>query len=33
MEYANAHILAGGMLVFSFLVLLFLYARGWNRVA
>ena len=33
MEYANAHLLAGGMLVFSFLVLLFLYARGWNRVA
>lgn len=32
MEYANAHILAGGMLVFSFLVLLFLYARGWHRV-
>lgn len=32
MEYANAHILAGGMLVFSFLVLLLLYARGWNRV-
>jgi molybdate transport system permease protein len=32
MEYANAHILAGGMLVFSFVVLLFLYARGWNRV-
>lgn len=33
MEYANAHILAGGMLVFSFLVLWLLYARGWNRVA
>lgn len=33
MEYANAHVLAGGMLAFSFLVLLFLYARGWNRVA
>lgn len=32
MEYANAHILAAGMLAFSFLVLLFLYARGWNRV-
>lgn len=31
MEYANAHVLAGGMLVFSFLVLLLLYARGWNR--
>jgi molybdate transport system permease protein len=33
MEYANAHILAGGMLVFSFLALLLLYARGWNRLA
>lgn len=33
MEYANAHVLAGGMLTFSFLVLLFLYARGWNRTA
>lgn len=33
MEYANAHLLAGGMLAFSFLVLLVLYARGWNRVA
>lgn len=32
MEYANAHILAGGMLLFSFLVLWLLYARGWNRV-
>ncbi len=32
MEYANAHVLAGGMLAFSFLVLLLLYARGWNRV-
>lgn len=31
MEYANAHWLAGGMLVFSFLVLLLLYSRGWNR--
>ena len=31
MEYANAHWLAGGMLCFSFLVLLVLYARGWNR--
>lgn len=32
MEYANAHWLAAGMLCFSFLVLLVLYARGWNRV-
>jgi len=32
MQYANAHILAGGMLVFSFAVLLFLYSRGWARV-
>jgi len=31
MEYANAHWLAGGMLCFSFLVLLVLYSRGWNR--
>ena len=31
MEYANAHWLAGGMLAFSFLVLLVLYARGGNR--
>ncbi|OIQ77060.1 molybdenum transport system permease protein ModB [mine drainage metagenome] len=31
MEYANAHALAGGMLSFSFLVLLVLYSRGWNR--
>jgi molybdate transport system permease protein len=31
MEYANAHWLAGGMLCFSFLVLLLLYSRGWNR--
>jgi molybdate transport system permease protein len=31
LEYANAHWLAGGMLVFSFLVLLVLYSRGWNR--
>lgn len=33
MEYANAHVLAGGMLAFSFCVLLFLYARGWQRVS
>jgi molybdate transport system permease protein len=33
MEYANAHWLAGGMLCFSFLVLLLLYSRGWNRPA
>jgi molybdate transport system permease protein len=33
MEYANAHVLAAGMLAFSFLVLLVLYARGWHRVA
>jgi len=31
LEYANAHWLAGGMLVFSFVVLLALYGRGWNR--
>jgi molybdate transport system permease protein len=31
MEYANAHWLAGGMLCFSFVVLLLLYSRGWNR--
>jgi molybdate transport system permease protein len=31
MEYANAHWLAAGMLCFSFLVLLSLYSRGWNR--
>jgi molybdate transport system permease protein len=31
MEYTNAHWLAGGMLCFSFLVLLVLYSRGWNR--
>ncbi len=33
MEYANAHWLAGGMLVFSFSVLLLLYSRGWSRPA
>jgi molybdate transport system permease protein len=32
MEYAHAHWLAGGMLGFSFLVLLLLYSRGWNRL-
>ncbi len=31
MEYGHAHWLAGGMLCFSFLVLLLLYSRGWNR--
>ena len=31
LEYANAHWLASGMLVFSFAVLLLLYSRGWNR--
>jgi molybdate transport system permease protein len=33
LEYGNAHWLAGGMLVFSFVVLLLLYSRGWNRQA
>ena len=31
MEYANAHWLSGGMLVFSFAVLLLLYSRSWSR--
>jgi molybdate transport system permease protein len=31
LEYANAHWLAGGMLVFSFAALLLLYSRGWRR--
>jgi len=31
LEYQSAHWLAGGMLCFSFLVLLMLYSRGWNR--
>ncbi len=31
LEYQSAHWLAGGMLCFSFLVLLLLYGRGWNR--
>lgn len=30
-DYANAHWLAGGMLVFSFAVLLALYSQGWAR--
>jgi molybdate transport system permease protein len=33
LEYTHAHWLAGGMLVFSFAVLLLLYSRGWNRPA
>jgi len=32
LEYSNAHWLAGGMLCFSFLVLLVLYSRGWNQL-
>ena len=32
MEYTNAHWLAGGMLVFSFAVLMLLNGRGWGRV-
>lgn len=31
LEYANAHWLAGSMLVFSFGMLLLLYSRGWNH--
>lgn len=31
LEYAQAHWLAGGMVAFSFLVLLALYSRGWGR--
>jgi molybdate transport system permease protein len=31
LEYAQAHWLAGGMVAFSFLVLLALYSRGWRR--
>lgn len=31
MEYAQAHWLAGGMLAFSFAVLLAVYGRGWSR--
>ena len=31
LEYSNAHWLAGGMLGFSFLVLLLLYSRSWSR--
>ena len=30
LEYADAHRLAGGLLVFSFAVLLLLYRRGWG---
>lgn len=30
-EYAQAHWLAGGMLAFSFAILLLLYGRGWRR--
>ena len=33
MEYTNAHWLAGGMLVFSFAVLLLLNSRGWGRTS
>lgn len=33
MDYARAHWLAGGMLGFSFAVLLLLYSRGWGRAA
>ena len=33
MEYADAHRLAGGLLVFSFAVLWLLYRRGWSRSA
>lgn len=33
MEYESAHWLAGGMLCFSFAVLLLLYSRGWKRAA
>jgi molybdate transport system permease protein len=32
MEYAEAHVLAGGMLLFSFLVLLTLYSRKGTSV-
>ena len=31
LEYSNAHWLAGGMLGMSFVLLLLLYSRGWNR--
>ena len=33
LEYGQAHWLAGGMLAFSFIVLLALYTRGWRRPA
>lgn len=32
-EYAQAHWLAGGMMAFSFVVLLALYSRGWRRAS
>jgi molybdate transport system permease protein len=32
LEYSNAHWLAGGMLLFSFVVLVLLYARNWTRL-
>ncbi len=32
LEYAEAHVLAGGMLLFSFFVLLALYSRRGTRV-
>lgn len=33
LEYGHAHWLAGGMLAFSFVVLLVLYSRNWSRTA
>ena len=33
LEYGHAHWLAGGMLAFSFVVLLALYSRNWSRTA
>ena len=32
MEYSSAHWLAGGMLCFSFIVLMLLYVHGWGRL-
>jgi molybdate transport system permease protein len=32
LEYGQAHWLAGGMLLFSFAVLLLVYGRGWRRM-
>jgi len=32
MEYTNAYWLSGGMLCFSFVVLMALHASGWNRI-